>query len=88
MQCWKLSRNTGYKHLMIQVMSTNQITEFMLTQIKATTCKCNRPRTRSVHPQMTSALQWLPTINMKGGSFEDTPQVAQVLIPFLLSPLG
>ena len=67
---------------------TNQITEFMLTQIKATTCRCNRPRTRSVHPQMTSALQWLPTINMKGGSFEDTPQVAQVLIPFLLSPLG
>ena len=47
MQCWKLSRNTGCKHLMIQVTSTNQITEFRLTRNIGPT---SGSKTRSLSP--------------------------------------
>ena len=39
MQCWKMSRNAGYKHLLIQGinMSTNHSAEFRLTRINGPT---------------------------------------------------
>ena len=41
MQCWKMSRNAGYKHLLIQGinMSTNHSAEFRLTRINGPTAE-------------------------------------------------